>query len=85
MTRHLALALAPHGVRINCIAPSAIETESLAKLMPAAAREQLGKSFPLQRLGTVDDVASEALFLATERSSWVTGITIDLSGGRITA
>lgn len=85
LTRHLANDLAPYGVRINCIAPSAIETERLVSLMPAAAREQLGQSFPLRRLGTVDDVAGTALYLATGMSAWVTGITIDLTGGRVTA
>jgi 3-oxoacyl-[acyl-carrier protein] reductase len=85
LTRHLAVDLAPHGVRINCIAPSAIETERLVRLMPAAAREQLGQSFPLRRIGTVDDVADTALYLATEQSSWVTGVTIDLTGGRVSA
>jgi 3-oxoacyl-[acyl-carrier protein] reductase len=84
LTRHLANDLAPHGVRINCIAPSAIETERLVRLMPDAAREQLGQSFPLRRLGTVDDVADTALFLATAQSAWITGITIDLTGGRVT-
>ncbi|HEV3273701.1 MAG TPA: SDR family NAD(P)-dependent oxidoreductase [Candidatus Dormibacteraeota bacterium] len=85
LTRHLANDLAPHGVRINCVAPSAIETERLVRLMPAAAREQLGRSFPLGRLGSVEDVADAALFLATEHSSWITGVTIDVTGGRVTA
>ena len=85
LTRHLATDLAAHGVRINCIAPSAIETERLVRLMPAAAREQLGRSFPLGRLGSVEDVADAALFLATEQSSWITGVTIDVTGGRVTA
>ena len=85
LTRHLAVDLAPHGVRINCIAPSAIETERLIELMPAPAREQLGQSFPLRRIGTADDVADTALFLATPQSSWITGVTIDLTGGRVSA
>jgi 3-oxoacyl-[acyl-carrier protein] reductase len=84
LTRHLAVDLAPHGVRINCT-PSAIETERLIELMPAPAREQLGQSFPLRRIGTVDDVADTALFLATRQSSWITGVTIDLTGGRVSA
>ncbi|ERR1022692_272485 len=84
LTRHLAVDFAPHGVRINCIAPSAIETERLVALMPASAREQLAQAFPLRRLGTVDDVASTALFLTTPQSSWITGVTIDLTGGRVT-
>jgi 3-oxoacyl-[acyl-carrier protein] reductase len=53
--------------------------------MPATAREQLGRSFPLGRLGSVEDVADAALFLATEQSSWITGVTIDVTGGRVTA
>jgi 3-oxoacyl-[acyl-carrier protein] reductase len=85
LTRHLSVDLAPHGVRVNCIAPSAIETERLVALMPATAREQLGQSFPLRRLGTVDDVADAALYLATAQSAWVTGITIDVTGGRVTS
>jgi 3-oxoacyl-[acyl-carrier protein] reductase len=52
--------------------------------MPAPAREQLGQSFPLRRLGTVEDVADSAVFLATAQSSWITGVTIDVTGGRIT-
>ncbi len=84
LTRHLAVDLAPSGVRINCIAPSAIETERLVANMPALAREQLGQSFPLRRLGTVEDVADSAVFLATPQSSWITGVTIDVTGGRIT-
>jgi len=84
LTRHLAVDFAPHGVRINCIAPSAIETDRLVGLMPASAREQLAQAFPLRRLGTVDDVADAALFLATPQSSWITGVTIDLTGGRVT-
>jgi 3-oxoacyl-[acyl-carrier protein] reductase len=84
LTRHLAVDLAPSGVRINCIAPSAIETERLVANMPASAREQLGQSFPLRRLGTVEDVADSAVFLATLQSSWITGVTIDVTGGRIT-
>jgi 3-oxoacyl-[acyl-carrier protein] reductase len=85
LTRHLANDFAPHGVRINCIAPSAIETERLVSLMPAAAREQLGQSFPLRRLGTVDDVADTALYLASAQSAWITGVTIDVTGGRVTS
>jgi 3-oxoacyl-[acyl-carrier protein] reductase len=84
LTRHLAVDLAPSGVRINCIAPSAIDTERLVASMPAPAREQLGQSFPLRRLGTVEDVADSAVFLATAQSSWITGVTIDVTGGRIT-
>jgi 3-oxoacyl-[acyl-carrier protein] reductase len=39
----------------------------------------------LGRLGSVEDVADAALFLATEQSSWITGVTIDVTGGRVTA
>lgn len=85
LTRHLATEIGPAGVRVNCIAPSSILTERVAQMMPPAMQEQVAQGHPLQRLGTPSDVADAALFLASDSASWLTGITIDLSGGRITA
>jgi 3-oxoacyl-[acyl-carrier protein] reductase len=50
---------------------------------PAAVRAQIADGFPLRRLGEVEDVAQAALFLMTDRSSWITGITLDVAGGRV--
>jgi 3-oxoacyl-[acyl-carrier protein] reductase len=83
LTRHLAGELAPQGIRVNCIAPSAIENERMRAAMTEEQRRQLGDSFPLRRVGQPADVAAAALFLASPASSWITGITLDVAGGKI--
>jgi 3-oxoacyl-[acyl-carrier protein] reductase len=82
LTRQAAADAAPHGVRVNAIAPSAIVTDRLAAL-PDAARERIAKSFPLARLGQVDDVVAAAMFLLSAQSDWITGVTLDVAGGRV--
>jgi 3-oxoacyl-[acyl-carrier protein] reductase len=52
-------------------------------MIPADRREQLTAMHPLGRLGTPDDVACAALFLASNCASWITGITLDVAGGQI--
>jgi 3-oxoacyl-[acyl-carrier protein] reductase len=82
LTGHLAKELGPHGVRVNCVAPSAIMNDRLANVPEAKLRE-IALGFPLGRIGTPDDVALTTLYLASESASWLTGITIDISGGRV--
>lgn len=82
-TRHLAGEIGPGGVRANCLAPSAIENERMRSATTAEQREALGASFPLGRIGQPDDVAAATLFLASEASSWITGVTLDIAGGKI--
>jgi 3-oxoacyl-[acyl-carrier protein] reductase len=84
LTRYLATEIGPHGVRINTLAPSSIRTEKVAAKMPPAVQEQVAALHPLRRLGTPDDVAQVALFLASDAASWLTGLTIDVAGGRLT-
>ncbi|KUJ70432.1 short-chain dehydrogenase [Streptomyces albus subsp. albus] len=84
LTRHLATELGPRGIRVNCIAPSAILTEKLQANMPAEVQAKVAAAHPLGRLGTPDDTAETALFLASEAASWLTGLTIDVAGGRVT-
>jgi 3-oxoacyl-[acyl-carrier protein] reductase len=83
LTRALATEIGPRGVRINAIAPSSIRTEKVAARMPPAVQEQVAAMHPLRRLGTPDDVAQVALFLASDAAGWLTGLTIDVAGGRI--
>ena len=82
-TRHLAGEMAPRGIRVNCLSPSAVENDKMRTWMTADQRAALGASFPLRRLGLPDDVAAAALFLASEASSWITGATLDIAGGKI--
>ncbi|HEY7053576.1 MAG TPA: SDR family oxidoreductase [Mycobacterium sp.] len=87
-----AIELAPYGIRVNCIAPGSIPTpilESSAMDLPAEARERFVKSSreamrankPLERDGTPDDVAEAALYLASDRSAYITGTVLPVDGG----
>lgn len=88
-TKTAALELAPHGIRVNALAPDITWTEGLAALAATAddgrstdernARTAL--TVPLGRLGHVDDLAGAAVFLASGLSSYVTGQTIHVDGG----
>ncbi|GLY78379.1 SDR family NAD(P)-dependent oxidoreductase [Actinoallomurus iriomotensis] len=84
LTRHLATEVGPHGVRVNAIAPSAIATEKVLAGMPPETQDKVAGTHPLRRLGTPEDVARTALFLASDATSWLTGVTVDVAGGRIT-
>lgn len=82
-TRHVAGEVAHKGIRANCVAPSAIENDRMRTWMSDEQRRDLGRSFPLGRLGQPDDVAAATLFLASDASSWITGATLDVAGGKI--
>jgi 3-oxoacyl-[acyl-carrier protein] reductase len=80
LTRHVAREVAPLGIRVNCVSPSVIVTETND---PAGERlDQLTSLHPLGRLGAPEDVTSAMLFLLSVASGWVTGVTIDVAGGR---
>ena len=82
-SRHLAAEFGPDGVRVNCIAPSAIENDKMRSWVPEAQRKALGETFPLGRIGQPEDVAAATLFLASSASSWITGVTLDVAGGKV--
>jgi len=83
LSRHLATEVGPHGIRVNCLAPHTILTEQVQQRMPESRQREWAEQVPLRRLGTPEDVAQAALFLASESSSWLTGVTLDVAGGRI--
>jgi 3-oxoacyl-[acyl-carrier protein] reductase len=83
LSKELATQAGPDGVRVNCLAPETILTERNQQQIPEAIQDQLRQTHPIQRLGTPDDVAQAALFLAAERSSWISGITLDVAGGSV--
>jgi NAD(P)-dependent dehydrogenase (short-subunit alcohol dehydrogenase family) len=82
LTKALAVELAPHGIRVNAVAPTFVETPMTAPLMstPAARREIVGR-IPLGRLGTPQEVAEAVLFAASPASSLMTGSSIVIDGG----
>ncbi|MGW0651192.1 SDR family oxidoreductase [Streptomyces umbrinus] len=79
MTRQLAYELGPRA-RVNAIAPGLIKTE-LARAVWEPREPILTAKLPLRRLGTVEDVANAAVFLASDVSAWMTGQTLVLDGG----
>lgn len=83
LTRHVAREVAPSGVRVNCLAPHTVLVERTRRVIPEERRLRMAEEIPLGRLGTPEDVALAALFLASESSSWITGVTLDVAGGRI--
>lgn len=80
LTRQLAGVYASHGITVNAIAPGRIETpmsrQSSAEVVAAAL-----KAIPAERVGTTDEVASLALYLASEAAAYITGACIDMNGG----
>lgn len=82
-TRYLATDVGKYGIRVNCIAPGTILTERLRGLMSEERRLQMAGMTALGRLGTPDDIALAALFLASDSSSWITGATLDVNGGAV--
>jgi meso-butanediol dehydrogenase/(S,S)-butanediol dehydrogenase/diacetyl reductase len=81
-TRELALEGGPHGIRANSISPGIIDTPATAEaLAEDRFREDHLASLMLQRIGTAEDVAMAALFLASDESGWVTGTNLVVDGG----
>jgi NAD(P)-dependent dehydrogenase (short-subunit alcohol dehydrogenase family) len=81
-TRCCAEAFAPHNVRINGVAPGLIDTE-MAGVLPPQMRQTVVNETPLARLGTPEEVAALIRFLLSEESSYMTGQTVAVSGGRV--
>ncbi|MDX6511371.1 MAG: hypothetical protein QOE36_875 [Gaiellaceae bacterium] len=77
MTRALALDLAPYGIRVNAIAPGAINVMGLSE--EEAARR--GETVPMGRVGSPADIAGPAVFLASDDAAYVTGVVISVDGG----
>jgi 3-oxoacyl-[acyl-carrier protein] reductase len=83
LTQHLAVRVGS-GIRVNCIAPETILTERNRERIPQAQQRAMIDAHPLRRLGIPDDVAQAALFLASDASSWITGVILDVAGGAVT-
>jgi NAD(P)-dependent dehydrogenase (short-subunit alcohol dehydrogenase family) len=81
LTAALALELAPHGIRVNAVAPGHVHTAmSLVARDPRALAERL-REIPLARLATPEDIASVVVYLASPRAAYITGQTVTVDGG----
>jgi 3-oxoacyl-[acyl-carrier protein] reductase len=80
LTKSLARQLAEYGINVNAVAPHAIETDMSAE-WPEEKRKAVIESIPLKRMGSADEVAEAALFLASPGASFITGEVLNLNGG----
>ena len=79
-TKVAAIELAPLGVRINNLAPGAIETEMNRAVLDEIGRDNFAGWIPAGRVGTVDDLCGPALFLASDEAIYITGATLCADG-----
>lgn len=83
LTRNIAFDLGPKKIRVNGIAPGAIKTDALAKVLTPEVEKTMLKHTPLARLGEATDIAYAALFLCSPAASWVSGQILTVSGGGV--
>ena len=82
LTRAMAVELAPHGIRVNTIAPGYIETDMNRQFFATQAGQRLIKRIPQRRLGQVEDLDGVLLLLASDASRYMTGSVITIDGGQ---
>lgn len=81
LAKGLARELAPDGIRVNAVAPGPIDNDFTRGKMTPEDKERIAKGIPMGRLGTPEEVAKVILFLASDLSSYVTGVVLDVNGG----
>ena len=81
LTKALAKEGGPFGVRVNAVCPGLIDTEMVRATIPPDRIQQYAAGFPIARLGTPNEVAELVLFLASDRSAYITGVALNISGG----
>jgi len=80
LTKSNARELAKRNVTVNAVAPGFIATD-MTEALPEKVRQELAAQIPLERLGSADDIANAVVFLAAERSGYITGQVIGVNGG----
>lgn len=83
LARAMARELGPDNIRVNSIAPGLIQTDITAGKLSDAMRDEVIRGIPLGRLGEAADVANACLYLGSDLSSYLTGITLDVNGGML--
>ena len=79
-TISLAREMAPHQINVNCVAPGLMYTDMVAPFIDANP-EAFNRRVPLGRIGRTEEIAGMVVFLCSERASYMTGATVDVSGG----
>ncbi|MFF4764773.1 SDR family NAD(P)-dependent oxidoreductase [Streptomyces sp. NPDC001292] len=82
MTKSTALEAAPHGIRVNAVAPGLVETPMIAVMDPATEpMKSIVAAHPMGRIARAEEIADAVVWLSSERSSFVTGAVIPIDGG----
>lgn len=82
-TRHLALEVGERGVRVNSVAPGTTMSERIERIMDEDAIERTKRLSPMNQMGMPEDSANATVFLLSEAARWLTGVTLDVNGGRV--
>jgi 3-oxoacyl-[acyl-carrier protein] reductase len=84
LTKSLAVELAPHGIRVNCVAPGWVDTDMCTGVFGEPGyREKVRQSIPLKRIPPPEDIAGPILFMASELAVHITGETLNVNGGSV--
>ncbi len=83
MSRGLARTYGPDGILVNCVAPGAVDTPMLRDDMSPEALERFREQIPLGRFAAPEEVAGAVVFLASDHASYITGATLNVSGGQL--
>lgn len=81
ITRSMALALAPHGIRVNAVAPGLTDTAQPRYGNTDAELAEMAKALPLGRMGRPEEIAAMMTYLASDAASWITGQVYHINGG----
>lgn len=83
LTKSLAVELAPHNIRVNCVAPGWVDTDMSRASLVGEEKDEILQQIPLGRAGTAEEIAGSVLFLASDLSTYVNGETINVNGGSV--
>jgi 3-oxoacyl-[acyl-carrier protein] reductase len=82
-TKSLAVELAPHNIRVNCVAPGWVDTDMSHQSLTGDEKDKILNTIPLERAGTPEEIAGPILFLASDLSTYITGETLNVNGGSV--
>lgn len=83
LTKSLAPELAPHNIRVNCVAPGWVETDMSRDALTSSERSKILSVIPLRRAGTSEELAGPILFLASNLATFITGEVLNVNGGAV--